>query len=134
MKTTPARKENYFLYNASLKERARELRNFQTRAEKILWEIVRKKRLYGFTFNRQRSALEYIVDFMCKELLLILEADGESHQLDKQKEYDEERTAKLEAAGFCIIRFQNWDIENRPDLVEADIRAWIRKKTGIEEE
>jgi len=134
MKTTPARKENYFLYNASLKERARELRNFQTRAEKILWEIVRKKRLYGFAFNRQRSVLEYIADFMCKELLLIIEADGESHLLDIQKAYDEERTAKLEAAGFFIMRIQNWDIENRPDLVEADIRAWIRKKTGIGEE
>jgi len=133
MKTTPASKENYFHYNRNLKERARELRNFSAKAEKILWEIVRKKRLYGFAFTRQRPSLDYVVDFMCKDLLLILEADGESHLLDDQREYDERRTRELEAVGFHIMRFGNWEIENRPDLVQAEIKAWIRTKAGTQE-
>ena len=133
MKTNPASKENYFHYNRNLKDRARELRNFQTNAEETLWEIVRKKRLYGFAFTRQRPAEDYIVDFMCKKLLLILEADGEIHEMDDQREYDAKRTRELEAVGFYIMRFGNWEIEHRADEVEAEIRAWIREKAGIQE-
>jgi len=132
MKTRPTR-DHYLYYNASLKFKARELRNFPTKYERLLWEIVRRKRLYGFAFTRQRPALDFIVDLMCKDLLLILEADGEVHELDDQKLRDEKRTLALEQAGFTILRFSNWEIKNRPDFVEAEIRAWIRQKTGIED-
>jgi hypothetical protein len=77
--------------------------------------------------------MDYVVDLMCKDLLLILEADGEVHELDDQKKHDEKRTLVLEQAGFTILRFSNWEIKNRPDFVEAEIRAWIRKKTGMED-
>lgn len=134
MKTTPASRENYWHYNPSLKYRARSLRSFQTKSEKILWEIVRRKQLYGFAFTRQRPALDYIADFMCKDLLLILEADGIIHETDKQKAYDEKRTLELEQGGFHIMRFHNWEIQSKPEEVTMEIREWIRKKTGITDE
>ena len=60
-----------------------------TKAEACLWKYVLKARqLKGFQFRRQRPVLNYIADFMCKELMLIIEVDGITH-------HDEEAIKKM---------------------------------------
>lgn len=96
-------------YNKNLKELARKLRNNSTLAEVVLWEkILRKKQLRGYSFLRQRPIGNYIVDFFCKDLKLIVEVDGEIHKFRKSK--DIERNNNLKEKGYSIIRFDNEDI------------------------
>lgn len=59
----------------------------------------------GYQFLRQRPVLNYIPDFMCKDLRLIIEVHGESHEQEHQWYKDEVRQNELENYGFTIIRF-----------------------------
>lgn len=96
-------------YNRNLKEFARKLRNNSTLAEVVLWEkVLRKKQLRGYSFLRQRPIENYIVDFFCKDLKLIVELDGEIHKFRKSK--DIERDNNLKENGYSIIKFDNEDI------------------------
>ncbi|MEM7759817.1 MAG: DUF559 domain-containing protein [Cyanobacteria bacterium P01_A01_bin.40] len=89
-------------------QRAKELRQKMTPAEKILWEYLRAKRFHNLKFRRQQIIAGFIVDFYCHSLGLVIEVDGEIH--DHQKEYDRERESILEAKGLQIIRFTNQQI------------------------
>ncbi len=62
----------------------------------------------GYKFRRQVVIEPYIVDFVCFEARLIIEADGGQHA--DQIEYDEQRTTRLEAAGYSVMRFWNHEI------------------------
>ncbi|SMO79124.1 endonuclease domain-containing protein [Gracilimonas mengyeensis] len=71
---------SYHYYNKKLKPVAKSLRQRMTKAEACLWKYALKNRQHrGYTFNRQRPVLDYVADFMCKELKLIIEVDGSSH-------------------------------------------------------
>ena len=93
-----------------LQERARELRKNMTLAEKILWEKLRHNRLNGFQFRRQQIINPYIVDFYCHAKTLVVEVDGDIHDL--QKDYDAERSNYLTACGFRMLRVSNDDVKN----------------------
>jgi len=70
----------YFPYNSKLKPQARRMRNNPTAAEKRFWyEVLRNKKFFNFNFLRQKVILNYIVDFYCSELMLVIELDGETH-------------------------------------------------------
>lgn len=64
----------------------------------------------GYTFNRQRPVMNYIADFMCKPLKLIIEVDGYSHTLESVIEKDRIRQNNLEKAGFKVIRFRDKEV------------------------
>jgi len=105
-------------YNKRLKPIARTLRKNMTKAEAALWKYgLRKKQRRGCTFNRQRPVLNYVTDFMCKELGLIIEVDGSSHDHSKARQHDENRQRALEAAGFTILRFTDEDVLKNMDSV-----------------
>jgi very-short-patch-repair endonuclease len=87
---------------------ARELRQAQTPAEKLLWSKRRDRRLNGYKFRRQQPIGRYIADFFCPEARLIIELDGHSHA--EQVEHDQERTRWLESEGYRVARFYNWDV------------------------
>jgi len=90
-------------------ERAKLLRENQTATEKIVWEYLRHKPL-GFRFRRQHPFDQFIVDFYCHSLKLIVEIDGGIH-LDKEvRQRDEIRQECLENAGMKVIRFTNEEI------------------------
>jgi very-short-patch-repair endonuclease len=96
-------------YNKDLKEYARELRNNSTFAEVILWnDLLKKKQLRGYSFLRQRPIQNYIVNFFCKDLKLIIEIDGRIHQY--QKKCDDKRDADLKNLGYSVIRFHNKEV------------------------
>ena len=79
-------------YNSNLRERAREMRNNPTDAEKKLWNILRTGELKKHRFLRQKILGNYIADFYCSKLQLIIEVDGGGHQEIRQENYDKERT------------------------------------------
>ncbi|MCF7834468.1 DUF559 domain-containing protein [Candidatus Gracilibacteria bacterium] len=105
----------YIYYNLSLKEKARKLRNNQTKAEKKLWYEFLKDAEYKFL--KQKPIDEYIVDFFCNKLKLIIEIDGDTHRSDEEIQYDKDRTKKLESYGFEVIRFTNTEIFENFDEV-----------------
>ena len=81
---------NYYThYDPKLKERSRELRRNATFTERLLWKYLRVGQLNGYRFLRQKPIDEFIVDFYCKSLQLVIEIDGVSHN-DKQR-YDKRR-------------------------------------------
>jgi len=73
------------------------------------------KRFSGYKFRRQQPIGPFIADFVCLRCRLIVEADGGQHT--GTAEYDEKRTAWLEAQGFRVLRFWNNDILQRSDEV-----------------
>ncbi len=87
--------------------KARELRNNPTEAERLMWRHLRLRQIGGYKFRRQQPLGHYIVDFVCLEKRLVVELDGGQHS--EQAMYDSRRSRWLEAQGFRILRF--WDHE-----------------------
>ena len=91
--------------------KARSLRRRTTDAEQLLWGMLRGRRFQGLKFLRQFPVEPFVVDFVCRELMLVVELDGSQHADDEQTEYDERRTAYLNARGYSVLRF--WNDETR---------------------
>lgn len=100
---------------------ARGLRKRMTDAERQLWKALRGKRLEGLKFRRQQPIGPFIVDFVCFERKLIVEADGSQHYESEQKERDAERDARLREQGFEVLRFNNSEILFNTDGVVLEI-------------
>ena len=92
----------------------RELRQKQTPAENLLWQVLRNRAFMGKKFLRQhpicvKSSMGrnqyYIPDFYCDEAKLVIEADGPVHLY--KKEYDKNRDEVLKSLGLTILRFTN---------------------------
>ncbi|MBP9999421.1 MAG: endonuclease domain-containing protein [Proteobacteria bacterium] len=94
--------------NKSLSGLSRALRNNGTKAEAVLWKHIKNKQGYGFQFHRQKNIGQYIVDFYCPTIGLVIEVDGNSH--DNKYEYDNKRDKYLENLGLCVLRIDNQDI------------------------
>jgi leucyl-tRNA synthetase/very-short-patch-repair endonuclease len=105
-----------------LKENARDNRKNPTEAEERLWSAVRNNQL-GFKFRRQHSIDQFIADFACLEKALIVEVDGEIHNIPENKEYDEGRTFELKKKGFEIIRFTNEEVLTQLNVVIDKIKS-----------
>lgn len=111
-------------YNKNLREFARKLRNNSTLAEVILWDkVLKKKQLRGYPFLRQRPIGNYIVDFFCKELKLIIELEGEIHKFQKNK--DNVREENIRKLGYSMIKFDNSDVLNAFLNVERTLHEFI---------
>ena len=119
---------SYIKYNPKLKKKARELRNNSTPSEIELWKSIRAGKVLGYTFNRQKPIDEFIVDFYCKKLRLVIEIDVESHT-DKQ-EYDKRREQRLKKLGLTTIRFYDHDVMENVDGVLEKIKQTIKKLEG----
>ena len=117
-----ATKEYHLLYNKNLKKKASALRQSMTKAEACLWKYaLRARMMKEYTFNRQRSIQNYIVDFACKKLRLIIEVDGYSHQLEETIIKDKKRQDDLEKAGFTVIRFTDEEVLKHMTQVKQNI-------------
>ena len=124
-----ANKGNLYGYNPHLQPYASALRKQMTKAEACLWKFVLKARkLRGYPFRRQRPVLQYIADFMCMELMLIIEVDGITHQWEETAKNDDKRQRDLESAGFTVIRFADEDILNDINAVLGYLEEWIDYK------
>ena len=101
--------------------RARILRRQSSDAESVLWRHLRARRLMGYKFRRQVVIEPYIVDFVCLEARLIIEADGGQHS--DQVTYDARRTVRLEGMGYLVMRFWNHEVLGELQTVREHIRA-----------
>jgi very-short-patch-repair endonuclease len=101
-------------------------------AEKIMWNNLRMDRA-GLPFRRQPSILNYIVDFYCAQLGLIIEIDGPSHTTAENIEYDRHRQERLEELGYDVIRFTNEEVINSPDEVMARIQRRMKELQALPE-
>ena len=123
--------ENHF-YNKNLQPYAKRLRKEMTKAEACLWKyVLGARKLKGFQFRRQRPVLDYIADFMCKELMLVIEVDGLTHQWGETIKKDQIRQRALEVAGFTVLRFTDEEVLNNIQSVFSYIEDWIEKKIGL---
>ena len=105
-----------------LKSHSKEHRKNQTKAEAVLWERLRDKRL-GCKFRRQHVIDSFIADFVCLEKKLIVEVDGDIHL--SQKEYDAQRTLILNEIGFVVTRFTNEEVIHKTDWVCNEIKSLL---------
>jgi len=109
---------------------ARNLRNNQTKAEKLLWYYLKDKKT-GFKFRRQYPIIYmidninkfFVADFACTGKKLIIEVDGKIHE--KQKISDETRDSIIYSKGYTVIRFDNEDVLENTDKVLADIIGYL---------
>ena len=106
---------NHKLHNRpNLKEKRKFLRNNSTSAESVLWTILKNKQVAGLKFRRQHSIGNYIVDFYCTKLNLIIELDGEYHASYQAIIRDEKRDKYLESYGMTMLRFENRIVFEKP--------------------
>ncbi|WP_395443181.1 DUF559 domain-containing protein [Caulobacter sp. UC70_42] len=103
---------------------ARRLRRDQTLAEKVLWGLVRNRRLGGFRFLRQVTIDRHFADFVCEAAKIIVELDGASHE--GREDYDERRTQTLELYGYVVLRVRNERVLTDPGGTADDILAVLR--------
>ena len=102
--------------------RARALRNAATPAERRLWEYLARSAL-GAKFSRQMPVGPWYADFLCRELGLVVELDGFSHDLDPEP--DERRDADLRARGYRVLHFNNDDVMEDAEAVARAIQHEI---------
>jgi very-short-patch-repair endonuclease len=102
-----------------IKGLANKLRNNPTQSEKILWEILRKRKLGGYRFLRQHplyydhynnNHFFFVPDFYCPGLKLIIEMDGKIHE--QQLDHDKKRDCILNEKGFIILRLMNEEVND----------------------
>lgn len=108
---------------------AKNLRLKMTEPEALLWERLRKKQMMGYRFRRQHPISQYIADFYCHPLKLIIEVDGGYHSSKEQQSLDLARTEDLESLGLRVIRFTNTEVIEQVEIVLGRIRMEIE---GIE--
>lgn len=111
--------------NRELVKNARELRCNMTLAEIILWSRLRSKKVDGHKFRRQQPILNYIADFYCNELKLIIEVDREIHSLPEKKESDKKRDKLLNINGYNILHLTNLECETEIDSAINNIKSFI---------
>ena len=96
---------------------ARQLRQKQTKAEELFWELVRNRKFLNLKFRRQHQIGHYIADFYCDELKLVIEFDGQVHSNPERIKHDSIRDKFLTSSGFTVIRFKNEELLNTPEKV-----------------
>ncbi|RCH53693.1 DNA methylase [Mucilaginibacter hurinus] len=107
-------------YNPANKSLANKLRKDMTYGEVLLWNELKDDQFFGFDFDRQRCIDNYIVDFYCKDLMLVIEVDGISHDNEEAFVNDTVRQRKLENFGIRFLRFTEAEVKyDRINVIRA---------------
>ena len=78
-----------------------------------------------YKFNRQKPLSNYIVDFYCKKLNLVIEVDGYSHEFKSEK--DLKRDDDLNKMGLSVLRFTEQECRKGMLNVVRAIESWIEE-------
>jgi very-short-patch-repair endonuclease len=114
------------IVNRNLKYLARDLRNRSTLGEILLWDkVLKNKKVFGLQFNRQFPIENYIVDFICRKIKLIIEVDGYSHEF--KYEEDVIRDQQLQKLGYSILRFTEKQVKYELQKVINSIENFIEQ-------
>jgi leucyl-tRNA synthetase len=117
---------DYIPYNKDLLDNSRTLRAEPTKYEELVWRNILKNEKTSYKFNRQKPLLNYIVDFYCSELKLVIEIDGESHS--HQMDYDKKRTEDLGVYGIKVLRFMNQEVNTNLNGVKIAVEEFIKER------
>lgn len=118
-------KEHYFNAPPEILKRAKQLRKTTTPAEKQLWKHIRNRQLHNLKFRRQHPIKNYIADFYCHEVRLVIELDGGIHNRKDVKEHDENRQAEIERFDLQVLRFKNEQVMEDVESVLNEIRKFL---------
>ena len=80
-----------------------------TFSEVLLWKELYRKKFLGLNFDRQKIIGNYITDFYCPAIGLVVEVDGNSH--DCKEERDIKRHKYLESLGLVVVRLDDTEIK-----------------------
>jgi len=94
-------------FQQRLKKPARKLRVDLTEAEQALWKRIRRKKIRGVQFYRQKPLLNFMVDFYCSKASLVIEIDGGQHFEPEDVRKDLDRDKQLSTLGLHVLRFDN---------------------------
>jgi len=109
-------------------ENAKALRNNLTHEEKVLWGIL-KYRFPDHKFRRQHPISDYVADFYCHKLKLVIEVDGSIHLLEENQKLDQLRQNNLENLGITVFRFTNQQVRHQIKSVLAKIDDFIKGRS-----
>jgi very-short-patch-repair endonuclease len=114
-------------YNQNNKNYARINRKNPTKCEGLVWHMVLKNKNLGVKFIRQKMIWNYIVDFYCKDLKLVIEVDWESHNY--KSNYDLERKNYLQNLWLKVLVYTDEQVLNNLKWVFEDIKHNIEQNT-----
>jgi len=86
---------------------------------------LKNKQMRGYDFHRQKPLGNYIIDFFCPALMLVIEIDGSSHAVDGAYEKDQIRQRELEEMGLLFVRFDDVAVKREMEHVLSVIEQWI---------
>jgi len=112
------------------RNRAKRLRRAMTRAETLLCRHLKADRIDGLGFRRQVPFRNYIADFACLSIKLIVELDGESHDFEERQKVDQNRDTFFESEGFHVLRFTNGQVMSNLEGVVEAIRQVASSRAG----
>ena len=110
-------------------DRSRELRRKQTQAERCVWYVLRDRKTLGLKFRRQVPIEDFIVDFYCDELKLVVELDGDVHNWPARMARDKRRDERLVKLGYKVLRISNGLATKDPGALREMIRS-LRPSPG----
>jgi very-short-patch-repair endonuclease len=126
-----ATKNNNYHYNKNLKTFARQLRSNGSKSEACFWKyLLSNQQFHGYQFLRQRPILNYIADFVCFELMLIIELDGLTHEFEEVLAKDIQKEKDLIAVGFTVFRFSDREVLNRMVDINEILTKWLENRNG----
>jgi very-short-patch-repair endonuclease len=103
------------------RSRSRSLRRDMTKSERLLWNCLRNRTLGEWKFVRQCPIGPYFADFACREAKLVVELDGEGHDLGHER--DMRRDAFLEGEGYRVLRIASAEMLINADGVLSQIAS-----------
>lgn len=81
---------------------------------------------------RQKPILNYIVDFYCPAVNLVIECDGSQHFTNEGLEADRVRDEALAQLGLKVLRFDNRQVMRQLDDVVEVIHQFCLKELSKE--
>ncbi len=116
---------NWIKYNWYNKKFARQNRKNPTKTESLMWNLVFKWKNLWYRFVRQKMIGNYIVDFYCAELKLIIEIDWESHNY--KYFYDKNRLKYFYELWLDVLIYNDDQVLSHMEWVLEDIKYNIFK-------
>ena len=90
--------------------------------------MLRNRRCRNQKFRREYTIAPYTVDFCCVALKLVVEVDGEEHQTDEGRHYDQRRDQYLADRGYRVVRILGYEVLRNVVAVRHQIEQAIDER------
>ena len=107
---------------------ARILRKATTPPERKLWAVLRQ-RPDGLKFRRQHPIGPFVADFYCDSARLVIEIDGNAHDMGDNPLRDARRDAWLSEQNIAVVRYRAADVYRDVEPVVIHILEMARQRT-----